>query len=69
MTEKMKPTLIGFDGPEPYAIVIVQPRGANRFKQVCYDLEELQLVFQRFTVAKNYTLEVLMNEPALEQVV
>lgn len=69
MTEKVKPVLIGFDGPEPYAVVIVNPMdGSRRFKQICYDLQELDLVFERFPHQNGYVLEVLMAEP-LEEVV
>lgn len=68
MTEKMKPVLIGFDGQEPYAIVIVNRIGGSRFKQVCYDLQELDNVFERFSHQDGYVLEVLMAEP-LEEVV
>lgn len=69
MTEKTKPVLIGFDGPEPYAVVIVNPiDGSRRFKQICYDLQELDNVFERFPHQEGYVLEVLMAEP-LEEVV
>lgn len=68
MTEKVKPVLIGFDGPEPYAIVIVNRIGGSRFKQVCYDLQELNNVFERFPHQEGYVLEVLMAEQ-LEEVV
>lgn len=68
MTEKMKPVLIGFDGTEPYAVVIVNPMDGRRFKQVCYDPQELDNVFKRFPHQNGYMLEVLMAEP-LEEVV
>ena len=69
MTEKMKPVLIGFDGPEPYAVVIVNPiDGSRRFKQICYDLQELDLVFERFPHQNGYVLEVIMEETREEVV-
>lgn len=54
----MKPTLIGFDGPIPYAVVVVQREDARRFKQICYDEAELALVHKRFTKEDQYTLDV-----------
>lgn len=63
----MKPILIGFDAPEPLAIVIVNPmNGSRRFKQICYDQQDLDNVFDRFPHQDGYVLEVLMSEPLAE---
>jgi len=59
---EMKPILIGFDGPEPYAIVIVNRVNCRRFKKVCYDVAELQFVIEQHLPEEGYVLEVLMNE-------
>ncbi|VEI06631.1 hypothetical protein [Kurthia zopfii] len=59
---EMKPILIGFDGPEPYAIVIVNRVNCRRFKKVCYDAFELQCVAEQYLPAEGYVLDVLMNE-------
>lgn len=61
MTNVMKPILMGFDGPEPLAIVIVNRVAGNRFKKVCYDAAELQVVFEMYPPSEGYVLEVLMN--------
>lgn len=62
MNEQMNPVYIGFNGPEPLAIVIVNHVHRSRFKQVCYSMVELQDVFKRFSTSRGYVLDVLMND-------
>lgn len=46
----MKPTLIGFNGPTPYAIIL----WSGKYKTICYDKQELQEALERQTTPGDF---------------